>query len=322
MGEEPSPEVSPPLIDKPETSGEKRVSPHSADGQLPHRVEGTFVAPAPPSALPPTRHFQQLIVNTVNFTIPSGYSTQPEDVRYLGGGAYGNVIKTKAMCKDGVERYVAIKKLKEPFLDPLQCRRIYREIRLLQLMKHDNIIKAIDIYTPDSIEHKFKDVYVVTEYAGDSLFKILRDQTEHGVKIIQPEHVQFIIYQILRALKYIHSANIIHRDLKPGNLALTKDSDLTVLDFGLARSLEPRSPTLTQYVMTRWYRSPEVIYWNITNYDIQADIWSVGCIAAELMTGRPLFPGEDGIRILPFFILFQEFQRTLTREASDLALAI
>lgn len=94
-----------------------------------------------------------------------------------------------------------------------------------------------------------------------------------------------------------------HRDLKPGNLALTKDCDLSILDFGLARSLERKDTGLTQYVMTRWYRSPEVIYWKIGNYSTQADIWSIGCIAAELMTGTPIFEGEDGILIL--FVLVQ-----------------
>ena len=92
---------------------------------------------------------------------------------------------------------------------------------------------------------------------------------------------------------------IIHRDLKPGNLALTDDSDLMILDFGLARSLEKKDTTLTQYVQTRWYRSPEVIYWKIDSYTNLADMWSVGCIAAELLTGDPLFPGDDGIASMP-----------------------
>ncbi|VDM57773.1 unnamed protein product [Angiostrongylus costaricensis] len=143
-------------------------------------------------------------------------------------------------------------------------------------------------------------IYVVTEFAGDSIVRILQDQKVTGRTHITPEHVPFIIYQLLRALKYIHSANIIHRDLKPGNMALTSDSDLTVLDFGMARSLNRSERTLTQYVMTRWYRSPEVIYWNIDGYNEQGDyfqskfdLWSVGCITAELMFGEPLFPGED-----------------------------
>ncbi|RCN38260.1 kinase domain protein [Ancylostoma caninum] len=156
---------------------------------------------------------------------------------------------------------------------------IYREIKLLQIMRHDGVIRAIDLYTPNTVEHEFKDVYVVTEYAGDSIVKILHDQKVTGRTHITPEHVPFIIYQLLRVLKYIHSANIIHRDLKPGNLALTSDSDLTVLDFGMARSLERTETSLT-------HETPSIDI-------VLVDVWSVGCITAELMLGQPLFPGED-----------------------------
>ncbi|EYC44851.1 hypothetical protein Y032_0447g1612 [Ancylostoma ceylanicum] len=242
---------------------------------------------------PVQRRFNYVPVNTVSFALPDGYSTSRSDIEFLGSGAYGNVIKTLVECRDGEVRAVAVKKFRDPFCDQLQARMIYREIKLLQIMRHDGVIRAIDLYTPNTVEHEFKDVYVVTEYAGDSIVKILHDQKVTGRTHITPEHVPFIIYQLLRVLKYIHSANIIHRDLKPGNLALTSDSDLTVLDFGMARSLERTETSLTQYVMTRWYRSPEVIYWNIDGYNEQVDVWSVGCITAELMLGQPLFPGED-----------------------------
>ncbi|KAJ1356864.1 hypothetical protein KIN20_014704 [Parelaphostrongylus tenuis] len=252
---------------------------------------GTAVAKT--AHVPIQRRFNYVPVNTVNFALPEGYSTSRSDIEFLGSGAYGNVIKTTVECRDGVVRAVAVKKFRDPFCDHLQARMIYREIKLLQIMRHDSVIRAIDLYTPNNVEHEFKDVYVVTEYAGDSIVKILHDQKVTGRTHITPEHVPFIIYQLLRALKYIHSANIIHRDLKPGNMALTCDSDLTVLDFGMARSLDRSETSLTQYVMTRWYRSPEVIYWNIDGYNEQVDLWSVGCITAELMLGKPLFPGED-----------------------------
>ncbi|EPB76590.1 kinase domain protein [Ancylostoma ceylanicum] len=220
---------------------------------------------------PVQRRFNYVPVNTVSFALPDGYSTSRSDIEFLGSGAYGNVIKTLVECRDGEVRAVAVKKFRDPFCDQLQARMIYREIKLLQIMRHDGVIRAIDLYTPNTVEHEFKDVYVVTEYAGDSIVKILHDQKVTGRTHITPEHVPFIIYQLLRVLKYIHSANIIHRDLKPGNLALTSDSDLTVLDFGMARSLERTETSLTQYVMTRWYRSPEVIYWNIDGYNEQAN---------------------------------------------------
>ncbi|CAB3405896.1 unnamed protein product [Caenorhabditis bovis] len=238
------------------------------------------------------RQYKFVAVHGIQYAIPEAYDVDETMVSDLGGGTYGNVIKVHAMCQDGKRRYMAIKKLRDPFYAPSQARRYFREIRLLQLIQHDSIIRAVDLYTPDD-EHDFKDIYVVTEYAGNSLYRLLQQQREHNKTILTPAHVKFIIYQLLRALKYIHSANVIHRDLKPGNLALTVDCDLTVLDFGLARSLEKKDATLTQYVQTRWYRSPEVIYWNIDSYTTLADMWSVGCIAAELLTGIPLFPGED-----------------------------
>ncbi|KAK6747139.1 hypothetical protein RB195_000390 [Necator americanus] len=271
-------------------------SPNDADVSGPGLTTSDTVVDAqsaPVECKPVQRRFNYVPVNTVSFALPEGYSTSRSDIEFLGSGAYGNVIKTIVECRDGEVRAVAVKKFRDPFCDQLQARMIYREIKLLQIMRHDGVIRAIDLYTPNTVEHEFKDVYVVTEFAGDSIVKILHDQKVTGRTHITPEHVPFIIYQLLRVLKYIHSANIIHRDLKPGNLALTSDSDLTVLDFGMARSLERTETSLTQYVMTRWYRSPEVIYWNIDGYNEQVDVWSVGCITAELMLGKPLFPGED-----------------------------
>jgi len=102
------------------------------------------------------------------------------------------------------------------------------------------------------------------------------------------------VYQVLRGLKYIHSAGIIHRDLKPSNIAVNEDCELKILDFGLAR---PTENEMTGYVATRWYRAPEIML-NWMHYTQTVDIWSVGCIMAELMTGRTLFPGTDHIQQL------------------------
>ena len=109
------------------------------------------------------------------------------------------------------------------------------------------------------------------------------------IQKLTDDQVKFIIYQIMRGLKYIHSAGIIHRDLKPSNLAVNEDCDLKILDFGLAR---PTDAEMTGYVATRWYRAPEIML-NWMHYSQTVDIWSVGCIMAELLTGRPLFPGDD-----------------------------
>lgn len=103
--------------------------------------------------------------------------------------------------------------------------------------------------------------------------------------------LQYFLYQILRGLKYIHSANVIHRDLKPSNLLLNANCDLKICDFGLAR-LSAENEFMTEYVVTRWYRAPELLL-NSSDYTAAIDVWSVGCIYMELMNRKPLFPGKD-----------------------------
>lgn len=109
------------------------------------------------------------------------------------------------------------------------------------------------------------------------------------------DHIQYFLYQILRGLKYIHSANVLHRDLKPPNLLLNSNCDLKICDFGLSRGVEDEQKgDLTEYVVTRWYRAPEIML-ACQEYTKAIDVWSVGCIFAELLARQPLFPGEDYI---------------------------
>ncbi|KAI6181181.1 Mitogen-activated protein kinase [Aphelenchoides besseyi] len=235
----------------------------------------------------PVSGYQVLNINTLEFFIPIEY----EFIEYLCGGSYGNVIKVQHK-ETGV--FMAIKKLYEPFSNKIGARRVYRELKLLELIDHENIIRFIDVYTPDADSASFRNVYIVTKYAGMSLKHVLDRQKGRAQPLILPDHIQYVTYQLLRALKYLHSANVIHRDLKPSNLAITEESDLTVLDFGLARTVPTENTEgLSIYVQTRWYRSPEVIYWSNNSYNKNADLWSVGCILAELLTNRPLFPGTE-----------------------------
>ena len=109
------------------------------------------------------------------------------------------------------------------------------------------------------------------------------------------DHIQYFVYQILRGLKYIHSSNVLHRDLKPSNLLVNANCDLKICDFGLSRGVEDEQKgELTEYVVTRWYRAPEIML-ACQEYTKSIDIWSVGCIFAELLARSPLFPGEDYI---------------------------
>ena len=134
---------------------------------------------------------------------------------------------------------------------------------------------------------------------------------------LSDDHCQYFIYQTLRALKAMHSANVLHRDLKPSNLLLNANCDLKVCDFGLARSAastEDNSGFMTEYVATRWYRAPEIML-TFKEYTKAIDIWSVGCILAEMLSGKPLFPGKDCRPTRPanntFLTLLDHHQLTL-----------
>jgi len=109
--------------------------------------------------------------------------------------------------------------------------------------------------------------------------------------ILEEVHKEYIIYQLLKALKFLHSGGVIHRDLKPSNLLLNSDCLLKVGDFGLARSID-RDNVLTDYVATRWYRAPEILLGS-QQYTAGVDMWSVGCILGELIGGKPMFPGSS-----------------------------
>ncbi|XP_035497664.1 mitogen-activated protein kinase 12 isoform X1 [Scophthalmus maximus] len=178
---------------------------------------------------------------------------------------------------------VAIKKLYRPFQSELFAKRAYRELRLLKHMKHESVIGLLDVFTADLSLDRFHDFYLVMPFMGTDLGKLMKLQK------LSEEKIQYLVYQMLKGLKYIHSAGIIHRDLKPGNLAINQDCELKILDFGLARQTDSE---MTGYVVTRWYRAPEVIL-SWMHYTQTVDIWSVGCIMAEMLQGKPLFKGSD-----------------------------
>uniref|UniRef100_A0A673CXE6 mitogen-activated protein kinase n=1 Tax=Sphaeramia orbicularis TaxID=375764 RepID=A0A673CXE6_9TELE len=227
----------------------------------------------------PTFYRQE--VNKTIWEVPDRY----QNLSPVGSGAYGSVCSAYDL-QTGLK--VAVKKLSRPFQSIIHAKRTYRELRLLKHMKHENVIGLLDVFTPATSLKEFTDVYLVTHLMGADLNNIVKCQK------LTDDHVQFLIYQILRGLKYIHSADIIHRDLKPGNLAVNEDCELKILDFGLARHTDDE---MTGYVATRWYRAPEIML-NWMHYNMTVDIWSVGCIMAELLTGKTLFPGSDHINQL------------------------
>ncbi|XP_038675902.1 mitogen-activated protein kinase 12-like isoform X2 [Scyliorhinus canicula] len=196
----------------------------------------------------------------------------------IGSGAYGTVCS--AMDRRTGNK-VAIKKMYRPFQSEIYAKRAYRELKLLKHMKHENVIGLIDVFTPALTLDGFDDFYLVMPFMDADLNKVMGRLSE--------DRIQYLLYQILRGIKYIHSTGIIHRDLKPGNLAINKDCGLKIIDFGLARHTDSE---MTGYVVTRWYRAPEIIL-NWRHYAQSVDIWSVGCIFAEMITGKILFKGKD-----------------------------
>ncbi|XP_064417581.1 mitogen-activated protein kinase 11 isoform X4 [Latimeria chalumnae] len=222
--------------------------------------------------------FYRQELNKTIWEVPVRY----QNLNPVGSGAYGSVCST---YDSKTRQKVAVKKLSRPFQSLIHARRTYRELRLLKHMRHENVIGLLDVFTPATSQETFNEVYLVTNLMGADLNNIVKCQK------LTDDHIQFLIYQLLRGLKYIHSAGIIHRDLKPSNLAVNEDCELRILDFGLARQTDDE---MTGYVATRWYRAPEIML-NWMHYNQTVDIWSVGCIMAELLKGKALFPGNDYI---------------------------
>jgi mitogen-activated protein kinase 1/3 len=219
-------------------------------------------------------------------------------IRTIGAGAYGVVISAKDFI-GGTN--VAIKMIPKAFHDEIDAKRILREIKLLKHFKHENIISIQDMMPPLAKRvEDFRDVYIVSDLMETDLHRIIYSKQDLSI-----DHVQYFIYQVLRAVKYMHSANVLHRDLKPSNLLVNSNCDLKVCDFGLARGISAShdedlesdgksSLLLTEYVVTRWYRAPEIML-ACHEYSKPIDIWSVGCIFAELLGRKPYLAGDDYI---------------------------
>mmetsp|Transcript_12106 Transcript_12106/g.24465 ORF Transcript_12106/g.24465 Transcript_12106/m.24465 type:complete len:415 (-) Transcript_12106:388-1632(-) len=223
------------------------------------------------------RTYHKVRVDNTYYTIDKRYKPKAN----LGHGAYGQVVSALD-TKTG--KKVAIKRVDRLLDDETDAKRILREIKILRCLRHANIVKLVDFFLEPKDE--FNVAYIVFELMQTDLRKVIRSKN-----VLQKAHVQWITYQLLCGLKYMHSANVWHRDLKPANILLNSNSTLKICDFGLSRGVEENPGTVTDYVVTRWYRAPEVMVCD--KYDEKIDVWAVGCILAEMYGRKPAFRGSD-----------------------------
>ena len=278
------------------------------------RKHAAFPTGAPPPG------YKLAVVNGLSFVVEARYTP----LKTLGCGAYGVVC---AAAVAGEEEHVAIKKMGGIFDETKgslgEAKRALRELLLLRHLQHDNLLTLRHVMLPPP---DCGDVYIVSDLLDSDLSRVIASP-----EALSEDHVRYFLYQLLCGVQFLHSANVVHRDLKPSNILVNRECDLRIADFGLARSLdEPsdlmpgvygesgsvdssssssssnsisggegaRAPGLepnalmTQYVVTRWYRAPELLLL-YDKYSHAVDLWSVGCILAELLGRKPLFPGHN-----------------------------
>lgn len=203
-------------------------------------------------------------------------------VKPMGRGTYGTVCS--AVNLETTEK-VAVKKISGVFGDPTTALRTLRELAILRQISHENVVALKDVMLPCD-KKSFQEVYLVYELMDTDLDRIIRSP-----RPLSGDHVKCFLFQILRGLNYLHSANVLHRDLKPGNILVNSNWDLKICDFGLARTnARCGCVKMTEYVVTRWYRAPELLL-GCCRHGPPVDVWSVGCIFAEMLGRRPMFRG-------------------------------
>ena len=203
----------------------------------------------------------------------------------VGSGTYGEVYKG---INTKTKEIIAIKKIKIDLENEGIPSTALREITILRELTHPNIVQLKDVVCDNN------KLYLLFEFVDYDLRKFLEDLDKEN---LSEERIKSILYQILDAVAYCHSKKVIHRDLKPQNILLDKNENIKIADFGLARAFSIPIRPYTKEVLTLWYRAPELLL-GINEYSTPVDIWSIGCIFAELILKQPLFKGEYEIEQL------------------------
>jgi serine/threonine protein kinase len=221
------------------------------------------------------------------FTVEGRYT----QLKAVGKGSYGIVCSALDVKSN---KKVAIKKITPMAQHAVDAKHVLREIRLMRYLgAHPNIISLEDV----AVREYEDELYIVMELLDSDLHRII--QSPQG---LSDAHFRYFMYQLLRGVRFLHDNRIIHRDLKPGNLLVTKSCQLRITDFGLARARpagrghdpdDEVDDPMTEHVVTRWYRPPELMLCPDGLYTYAVDLWSVGCILAEMLGRCPLFPGRN-----------------------------
>ncbi|VDM97507.1 unnamed protein product [Thelazia callipaeda] len=243
--------------------------------------------PMPMASTSAASEFYNVDINDTRLCVLKRY----QNLKIIGSGAQGVVCAAHDTLRD---EQVAIKKLSRPFQNVTHAKRAYREFKLMNL-----IIGLLNAFTPQKTLDEFSDLYIVMELMDANLCQVIQMDLDH-------ERMSYLLYQMLCGIRHLHAAGIIHRDLKPSNIVVKSDCSLKILDFGLARSAGD-SFMMTPYVVTRYYRAPEVILGmgyksnecvflaEVVLALVAVDVWSTGCIFGEMIRGSVLFPGSDHI---------------------------
>ncbi len=256
--------------------------------------------------------FKHVMKAAANAALDPSFMLLHESARYrlvevIGKGSYGVVYGAVDLVTG---KSVAIKKIKDAFRNPADAARILRELMILRMCKQQDIVELKHVCVPlDRLQ--YNDVWMIFERLESDLHNVIQANERLSVN-----HLRVMMYQMLRGLASMHRMGIVHRDLKPKNILAMSSCKLKIADLGLARVLGVQESCVgwTDYVATRWYRPPELLGCFSGVYTPSVDVWSMGCIFAEMMLRRPVLPGKSAVQQLALIV---ELIGNPTREELD-----
>ena len=247
-----------------------------------------IITPTRPAAVGGMTHYVTTTLAGAEFTVPDYYTK----LEIIGRGSYGCVARAVDSRNGSMWALKKVQWEHRPEYRLDYWRKLMREIRLMvHFDRHENMLNLKDIIRPQ--DAKYQELYLVSKYCETDLYKLMRSNPEYFVS----NHILSIMYSLMCGLYALHTAKVMHRDLKPSNILIESGGGVKLADFGLGRDIPQGGDELTNYVVTRWYRAPEVLLGE--RYGASIDVWSLGCIFAEMLKGtrplrnRALFPSTN-----------------------------